>query len=78
MEKLENCKRKAQARNFRDFATATGDEVNADIALEVVQHFGGLCEDFVLYFSEIIKKQHGCGEKSFYCSCRESCSMHTR
>jgi len=29
--------------------------VNADIALEVVQHFGGLREDFVLYFSEIIK-----------------------
>jgi len=38
----------------RDFATATGDEVNANIALEVV-HFGGLREDFVLYFSEIIK-----------------------
>jgi len=39
----------------RDFATATGDEVNADIASEVVQHFGGFREDFVLYFSEIIK-----------------------
>ena len=40
---------------IRDFATATGDEVNADIASEVVQHFGGFREDFVLYFSEIIK-----------------------
>jgi len=26
----------------QDFATATGDEVNADIALEVAQHFAGL------------------------------------
>jgi len=58
VEKLENCKRKAQARNFaifEIFATATGDEVNADMASEVVQHFGGRREDFVLYFSEIIK-----------------------
>jgi len=39
----------------RDFVTATGDEVNADIASEGVQHFGGLREDFELYFSEIIK-----------------------
>jgi len=38
----------------RDFATATG-EVNTDIALEGIQHFGGIREDFVLYFSEIIK-----------------------
>jgi len=49
---------KSSSKKFcyvRDFATATGDEVNADIALEVVQHFGGLREDFVQDFSEIIK-----------------------
>jgi len=34
---------------------ATGNDVNVDIALEVVQKLGKLCEEFVLYFPEIIK-----------------------
>ena len=32
-----------------------GDEVNVDIASEFVQDLGGLREEFVLHFTEIIK-----------------------
>jgi len=58
MSKLHNWKRKAQARNFAMFEnlpTAAGDEVNVDIASELVQPLGGLCEEVVLYFPKIIK-----------------------
>jgi len=57
-DKLDKWKRKAQAGNFSMFeslATATGDEVNADIASEVIQHLGGQREEVVLYFLEIIE-----------------------
>jgi len=36
-------------------ATVAGDEVNVDIASEFVQDLGGLREEFVLHFTEIIK-----------------------
>jgi len=49
---------KGSCRKFcyvRDGATAAGDEVNVDTALEFVQDLGGLREEFVLYFTEFIK-----------------------
>jgi len=45
---------KGSSRKFcyvRDGATAAGDEVNVDTALELVQDLGGLREGFVLYFT---------------------------
>jgi len=39
---------------FENLATAAGDEMNVDIASEVVQHLGWLRAEFVLYFPEII------------------------
>jgi len=57
VEKFDNCERAAQTGHFvvfENLSTAAGDEVNADIASEVVQHLGGLREEFVLYFPEII------------------------
>ena len=39
----------------RDGSAAAGDEVNVDVASEFVQDLGGLREEFVLYFTEIIK-----------------------
>jgi len=39
----------------RNGASAAGDEVNVDTASEFVQHLGGLREEFVLYFTEIIE-----------------------
>ena len=56
--KVHNWERKAQAGIFAMFAnlsTAAGDEVNVDITSEVVQHLGGLHDESVLYFPEIIK-----------------------
>ena len=41
--------------SFKNLATAAGDEVNVDIASEVVQNLGGLRKKFVLHFPEIIK-----------------------
>jgi len=59
VEKLDNWKQKAQAAEkfsmLENLATAAGDKVNVDIASEVVQHLGGLREEFVLYFPKIIK-----------------------
>jgi len=49
---------KGSSRKFcyvRDGATAAGDEVTVDAALEFVQDLGGLREKFVLYFTEFIK-----------------------
>jgi len=49
---------KGSCRKFcyvRDGATAAGDEVTVDTALEFVQDLGGLREEFVLYFTEFIK-----------------------
>jgi len=46
VEKLDNWKRKSQAGNSavcENLATAAGDEVNVDIASEVVQHLGAFC-----------------------------------
>ena len=40
---------------MRDGTTAAGDEVNVDTSSGFVQHLGGLREEFVLYFTEIIK-----------------------
>jgi len=40
---------------FENLAAVAGDKVNVDIAPKVVQHLGGLCKEFVLYFPEIIK-----------------------
>ena len=40
---------------FENLATAAGDEVDVDIASEVVQHLGELRKEFALYFPEIIK-----------------------
>jgi len=40
---------------FMNLSTAAGDEVNVDITSEVVQHLGGLHDESVLYFPEIIK-----------------------
>jgi len=40
---------------FENLPTAAGDEVNVDIASELVQPLGGLCEEVVLYFPKIIK-----------------------
>ena len=40
---------------FENLATAAVGEVNVDVASKVIQHVGGLCKEFVLYFSEIIK-----------------------
>jgi len=40
---------------FKNLATEAGDEVNVDIASEMVQHLRGFREDVVLYFPEIIK-----------------------
>jgi len=39
----------------RDGSAAAGDEVNVDAASGFVQDLGGLREEFVLYFTEIIK-----------------------
>jgi len=49
---------KGSSRKFcyvRDGATVAGNEVNVDAALEFVQDLGGLREESVLYFTEIIK-----------------------
>jgi len=49
---------KRSSREFcyvQDGATVAGDEVNVDTASEFVQDLGGLREQFVLYFTEIIK-----------------------
>ena len=40
---------------FENLATPADDEVNVDIASEVVQHLDGLRKEFVLYFPETIK-----------------------
>jgi len=40
---------------FENLTVAAGDEVNVDAASEVVQHLGGLRDESVLYFPEIIK-----------------------
>jgi len=40
---------------FKNLATASGNEVNVDIASQVVQRLGGLRKDFVLHFPELIK-----------------------
>ena len=50
---IEKFKQKLIAM-FENLATAAGDEMNVDIASEVVQHLGWLRAEFVLYFPEII------------------------
>ena len=58
VEKLDSWKQKAPTGNFAMFenlAAAAGDEVNVDIASKVVQQLGQVCEEFLLYFLEIIK-----------------------
>jgi len=57
-EKTWQLETKSSSRKFcffENLATVAGDEVNVDIAPEVVQHLGGLRKEFVLYFPEIIK-----------------------
>jgi len=48
-------KSKREILLVRDGSTTACDEVNVDAALEFVQDLGGLREEFVLYFTEIIK-----------------------
>ena len=48
-------KNKREILLVRDGSAAAGDEVNVDAASEFVQNLGGLREEFVLYFREIIK-----------------------
>ena len=81
VEKFDNCERAAQTGHFvvfENLSTAAGDEVNADIASEVVQHLGGLREEFVLYFPEIINTNSDWVKKSIRCSSQEFCRLHAR
>ena len=40
---------------FKNFAKVAVDEVNFDIASNVVQHLGGFRKEFMLYFHKISK-----------------------
>ena len=58
MKKTWQLEAKSSSRKFcffENLATVASDEVNVDIASEVVQHLGGFRKEFVLYFPEIIK-----------------------
>jgi len=62
---------------FENLATAAGDEVNADIASKVVQQLGPVCEEFLLYFPDIIKSNLDL-VKNLCCSSRECYRLHER
>jgi len=62
---------------LENLATAAGDEVNVDIASKVVQQLGQVCEEFLLYFLEIIKTNLDL-VKNLCCSSRECYRLHAR
>ena len=62
---------------FENLATAAGDEVNVDIASKVVQQLGQVCEEYLLYFLEIIKTNLDL-VKTLCCSSRECYRLHAR
>ena len=62
---------------FENLATAAGDEVNVDIASKVVQQLGQVCEEYLLYFLEIIKTNLDL-VKNLCCSSRECYRLHAR
>jgi len=62
---------------FENLATAAGDEVNVDIASEVVQQLGGVCDEFLWYLPEIIKTNLDLVKNLCYSS-RECYRLHAR
>jgi len=57
-ETLDNWKRKAQGENcyVEDFATSASEEVNVDIASEVVQHLGSFVINLCCTFPKSSKQ----------------------